>query len=264
MSRAVSIHIGVNQPQTRYPGHPLQHSEASAWRMAQLASQAGYHSLRVLRGSEATRHAVDEALADAAQTLKEGDILFLSFSGHGSRERDMDEDDGHGWDESWCLHDDILLDDKLAGFWRLFEPGVRILVVAESCFSGGCGRTGRRGAAHSLRATRRSTGQSPEPAGEATPCIREPPHDAGGIRASLLLVAASGEDQPSQDGVFTDHLLALWDDGAFRGSYCELYTKLRARLMSASSQEPQIVMLGAPDLAFPMETAFHRDGPARP
>lgn len=140
MSRAVSIHIGVNVPQGRLSGHPLRESETLAWRMAGLAERAGYDSLRVLRGPAATRRAVHEALTGAAGALGPGDTVFVSFAGHGLQEPDRDGDEGHGWDEGWCLADGVLVDDKLAGYWRLFDAGVRIVVVAESCYSGGSGR----------------------------------------------------------------------------------------------------------------------------
>jgi hypothetical protein len=82
-----------------------------------------------------------------------------------------------------------------------------------------------------------------------------------GIRASLLLISASSEDQAARDGLFTRYLLDVWNDGTFRGSYCDLYRRVRKHVMDeACGQEPQILMLGAPDLAFPMERAFRLGG----
>lgn len=271
MSRAVSIHIGVNQPRGRHVGRPLQYAEGSAWRMAELASQAGFGSILVLRGREATARALHEALAGAAQALSGGDLLLLSFSGHGSRVRDRNRDEGFGWDETWCLADEEVLDDKLAGYWRLFDAGVRIVVVSESCYGGGVGRDdddvppasppvhrppvmrdGGRGGWGGARGFR----ADPE-VEAAAPCIAVPPADDLGIAASLLLISASGEDQAARDGLFTRYLLDVWNDGTFRGSYCDLYRRVRKHVLAeACGQEPQILMLGAPDLAFPMERAF--------
>jgi hypothetical protein len=141
MRRAVSIHIGVNEPGGQDCKRAvLKHSEDAAWRMAVLASQAGYESLQVLRGRAATRLAVHDALAGAAGQLEAGDNLLVTFSGHGAQGKVAGVNEPR--DESWCLYDADLLDDKLAGYWRLFEPGVRIVVVSESCFSGGMGRAG--------------------------------------------------------------------------------------------------------------------------
>jgi hypothetical protein len=173
------------------------------------------------------------------------------------------------------LYDGELLDDKLAGYWRLFDPGVRIVVVSESCFGGGMRRTDdpavHAAAPHASDVPRvmrggRSPSRSaePDPVGDANPvasCIGEPPHDCDEIRASVLLLTASAEHQPAQDGLFTRCLLEVWQAGAFRGSYCQLYEEVKRRVMGIESdQEPQIQMLGSPDPGFPLLTAFHVDG----
>jgi hypothetical protein len=266
--RAVSIHIGVNEPQDCLGLPPLKCSEASAFRMAELADQAGFDQLLVLRGSEATHQAVDDALAGASRTLRGGDTLFVSFSGHGTLVRDRDGDERDGWDEAWCLHDGTLLDDKLAGFWRLFEAGVRIVVVAESCFGGGTMRDGDALCAHPpAPAPARVMRSGPvfrggaEPEQGAAPCIADPPRNADGIQASILLLAACAENLKAGDGLYTQKLLEVWSGGDFAGSYCKLHAEVSRRVTRARvCQVPQILMLGAPDLAFPLETAFHRRG----
>lgn len=273
MPRAASIHIGVNEPRDHHV--VLRHSEAAAWAMAGLASRAGYDSILVLRGPAATRAAVHEALAGAAGTLAAGDTLLVSFSGHGGQEKDKDLDERHGSDESWCLYDGSLLDDKLAGYWRLFDPGIRIVVVSESCYSGGMGRTGNSHVAHATEedaprvmrgnGTTRSGFRTPDPvttaAAEAVAsCIAEPPKDTCEIRASVLMLTASAEQQPAEEGLFTRCLLDVWAGGNFRGSYCRLYEEVKDRVMRArSGQSPQILMVGAPDAAFPLAPAFHLD-----
>jgi hypothetical protein len=274
MPRAVSIHIGVNQPWDCHTYEPLKHSEDTAWKMAELASQAGYQSLLVLRGETATRQAVHSALSGASQLLKRGDTLFVSFSGHGGREVDVDGDERDGEDETWCLADGHLLDDQLAAYWRLFERGVRIVVVAESCYGGGMGRTGDGQRLHGngvngpavvhrtihppLRGTVRSAGPA-EPAGCAVSFTVEQPRDACHIRASVLMLTASREDQRALDGVFTKCLLEVWDNGAAGDDYCGLYTKVRAKVMCEAGHEPQLLLLGTPDEEFPCAPAFRVD-----
>lgn len=261
MPRAVSIHVGVNYSHDRYAGRPLRHSEDAAWRMAELANRAGYLSVRVLRGAEASCGAVEEAVEAAARVLTAGDILFLSFSGHGSQEPDLDGDEGDGSDEAWCLHDGILRDDTLLMLWREFEEGVRILVVADCCFSGGSFRKD-----HAVRAAAphfRWRGRPVEPYVTSLPstCITQAPHDTDGIRASVLGISAAREFETAKDGVFTDHLMSVWADGAFAGTYCDLFRVVRARVFDSAGHEPQMMMLGAADLDFPLEPAFHVGGP---
>ncbi|HEU0302244.1 MAG TPA: hypothetical protein VFR37_22495, partial [Longimicrobium sp.] len=145
MSRAMSIHIGVNHPREPSNAPLITRSEESAGGMAQLALQAGYDSVLALRGKAATVAAVREALARARDGLVRGDTLFVSFSGHGGKVFDRNQDDardGDAHDETWCLSDAMLLDDDLCEYWRGFQHGVRIVVVSESCYSAGMRRTG--------------------------------------------------------------------------------------------------------------------------
>lgn len=253
-------------------GHPLRHSEGLAWRMAGLAERAGYESLLVLRGEAATRRAVHDALTAAAGSMTAGDTLLVSFAGHGCLEADENGDDGNGWDETWCLYDGEIVDDQLAGYWRLFQSGVRILVVADGCHSAGSCRDdddlmlAGDPAAPPPRVMRgenivfRASGDEPGGAADYTrSCIGAPPRDTDSIRASVLLLAAAGEAQKAQEGLFTHHLLDVWGEGTFPGTFCDLYRLVRDRVMveRATRQEPQILMLGSPDPGFPLERAFH-------
>jgi hypothetical protein len=304
MTQAISIHVGVNRPQGRHEAN-LVHSEASAWRMAQVAKQAGFQSMLVLRGAWATRAAVAGALQRAAEALEPEGNLLVTFSGHGCEQADMDMGalrERSGMDEGWCLHDGTLLDDELLTCWRRFKPGVRIVVVSESCHSGDVGRdeedldfcraagatlpprgegtvyrdgtvvyadgttihrdgtverpdgtTHRPGGASSLNGDTYRGGAG----GYGALCVAKPVSNDG-IAASLLLLAACQARQKAGDGLFSCHLLSVWDGGAFEGSYCELHHRIRERVMGdRNNQEPNIMLLGSADPAFAMEKAFH-------
>lgn len=273
MHRGISIHIGVNEPLS-IPASRLSESEKNAWKMAELASQAGYDAIHVLRGPQATRQAVGTLLADAVHALEPGQTLFVSFSGHGWRVLDLDGDEWDGWDETWCLHDADLVDDELAGYWRQLPAGARAVVVSDSCFGGGAGRGGEEtardelgDAARGRRAPRsvsrgraRGVKQAAQPSSAFVPRMSS---HTDGIRASVLWLAAASEDRHGQEGVYTPRLLDVWKGGAFRGSYCDLHHTLSTgvrREMQEHPQEPQLSMLGAPDPSFPQEVAFHLDG----
>jgi hypothetical protein len=275
MSHAVSIHIGVNDPQARSAfdnREQLIDSETAAWRMAELASQAGYDSMLVLRGQAATLAAAHASLWSASQLLTKGDTLLVTFSGHGGQVPDRNGDDPLGSDESWSLYDGELLDDQLCGYWRLFKAGVRIVVVSESCYSGGMMRSvdesKLRPVARPEEGLRRG-----EPYWVDTditkslrPAADEPSPDACGVRATVLMLTASGETQVARGGLFTDCLLKEWAGGNFSGSYRALYEAVKKRVMNIKSdQEPQILMMGAPAPEFPQAPAFRpQRGPARP
>jgi len=265
MSHAVSIHIGVNAPRagSAFDSRAwLSDSETAAWRMAELACQAGYDSMLVLRGQTATLAAVNASLWNASQLLAKGDTLLVTFSGHGGQVPDHDGDDPLGSDESWSLHDGELLDDQLCGYWRLFRGGVRIVVVSESCYSGGMMRTVDEDelfpAVHPGERRRRGEPDwVKEAMAKSGPAAVEPSRDPSGVRATVLMLTASGETQPAQGGLFTNSLLEVWGGGDFPGSYRELYEAVKRRVMSIKSdQEPQLLMLGAPDPDFPRAPAF--------
>jgi hypothetical protein len=268
MSHAVSIHIGVNEPGSGSSldmRARLEDSEAAAWRMAEMASQAGYDSMLVLRGQTATLAAVKAALWNVSQLLVEGDTLLVTFSGHGGKITDRNEDDPDRSDESWSLHDGELLDDQLSGFWRLFDTGVRIVVVSESCFSGGMMRSVDEDELRRLAPPVPPRRMRGEPAWQQEavmktmgPAVVEPSRDpGGGVRATVLMLTASGEAQPAEAGLFTACLLEVWAGGAFSGSYRELFDEVKKRVMRRKSeQQPQIMMLGARDVEFPDAPAF--------
>lgn len=308
MTQAISIHVGVNRPAGRHETD-LVHSEASALRMAQLAREAGFGSMLMLCGQWATRQAVVEALRRAAGLLGPEDHLLVTFSGHGCEQPDMDVGalrDRSGQDQGWCLADGTLLDDQLLTCWQQFKPGVRIVVVSESCYSGDVARDEPLDFCRAVGATLPPRGVSTRGAGTvyrdgtvvypdgttvhpdgtiehpegtverpgnpigdggdvhrgqaggyAGPCVSTP-SSKDGIQASVLLLAACQASQQARDGLFSCHLLSLWDGGAFGGSYCELYHRIRERIMAdASRQEPNIMVLGCGDSRIALEPAFH-------
>ncbi|HEX6037247.1 hypothetical protein [Longimicrobium sp.] len=288
----VSVHIGINAPLSSLQhARPLAYAELAAWRLAELASQAGYESVLVLQGRRATLSAVHHALVNAAEILTSGDVFFFSFTGFGTQATDADWDERPSGDDGWCLADGVLLKDTLAGYLRLFKPGVRIVVVEEGGFRGGSvrddddergeGAWGYRLSQYQDRhkprdvsdkvvyrddpvipryrgeVYRDSGAVTPATWGEA-PCIAVQPFGNDGIRASVLVLSGSQEDAWGQDGLFTRHLLEAWDEGSFRGSFCQLYQAVWKRVVAESTrQKPQIRMMGLPDPEFPFETAFH-------
>lgn len=291
MSQAVSLHIGVNEPKSASAADTrarLVDSEAAAWQMAELASQAGYGSMLVLRGETATLGAVNAALWNVSQLLADGDTLLVTFSGHGGQVPDREAEDPDGSDESWSLHDGELLDDTLCGYWRLFKAGVRIVVVSESCYSGGMMRSVDEDelpvAAPAERRRLRDAGMGSvgeagvppldAPAGPPrkraepgyqqaevlkvmAPVGVEPFRDPSGVRATVLMLTASSETRPARAGLFTRCLLGVWAGGTYSGSYRELFDEVKRRVMADNpDQEPQIMMLGAPDPEFPKASAF--------
>ena len=138
MPNARSIHIGLNYVDPgAYNGWDGELSGCinDATDMQSIADSLGYSSTR-LTDSEATSYRVISEIGSAADELESGDILFLSYSGHGGQVDDVNGEEDDSLDETWCLYDRQLVDDELFCLWSRFNPGVRVVVLSDSCHSG--------------------------------------------------------------------------------------------------------------------------------
>src|SRR5215210_5506007 len=124
MPTAHTINIGLNRVDpAHYHGWDgtLRACEADARDMEALATGLGYEGPMLLTQA-ATAEAVTGAIADAASRLRKGDILFLTYSGHGGQVPDLHGEEDDDMDETWVLYDRQLLDDELFALWGRFEP----------------------------------------------------------------------------------------------------------------------------------------------
>ncbi len=134
-----SLHIGLNQVDAAaYGGWNGQLSGCvnDALAMQRLADEAGYQSTILLDG-QATSQAVIGEIAWLARQAVPGDICLISYSGHGGQVDDLNADESDDKkDETWVCRDRQVVDDELAQMWSQFAPGVRVVVVSDSCHSG--------------------------------------------------------------------------------------------------------------------------------
>lgn len=134
--KALSLHIGLNNVDPSAYGFfvpPLGGCLNDADDMRALAQGQGFLT-RQLVESAATSAAVIDGIRTAASQLSSGDIFLLTYAGHGSQVPDPAEEDQRS--ETWVLWDRQLIDDELYALWGLFEPGVRVVVISDSCHSG--------------------------------------------------------------------------------------------------------------------------------
>lgn len=135
---ARSIHIGLNNVDpSAYNGWDgaLSGCINDAKDMQAIADSLGYQSM-LLTDSSATADRVIAEIGQTAADLKSGDILFLSYSGHGGQVEDVNGDEDDALDETWVLWDRQLIDDELYALWGRFAAGVRIVLLSDSCHSG--------------------------------------------------------------------------------------------------------------------------------
>ena len=104
--------------------------------MRDLAAGMGFRTRQLIDAaatSGAVVAAIDRRREDAERA---GDILLLTYSGHGSQVPDTMAEETDQLDETWVLWDRQLLDDELYDLWCRFAAGVRILLISDSCHSG--------------------------------------------------------------------------------------------------------------------------------
>ncbi len=137
MAQGLSIHIGLNHIDENVygPGNDLAGCVNDAHDMQALAVAQGFQTTLML-DEAATSGAVIQAISGAAQSLRAGDLLLLTYSGHGSQVPDRNGDEPDGQDETWCLYDRMLIDDELNQLWSQFAAGTRIVMLSDSCHSG--------------------------------------------------------------------------------------------------------------------------------
>lgn len=141
MPKGFSLHIGVNRvDQSHYLGlADLKAAVNDAKDYLHIAKNIfQYEKSAIFTDETATTHNVKSKLSEFATQLEADDILFLSYSGHGSLVEDphfkLKGDEAH--DQTWCLFDRQLLDDEIFEAFKKFKDGVRILVISDSCHSG--------------------------------------------------------------------------------------------------------------------------------
>jgi metacaspase-1 len=284
MARGISIHVGLN---TVDPDHydgwdgALNACEFDANDMRSLAESKAFQS-QILLTKDATADAVKAAITDAAKELGPGDILFMSYSGHGGRVPDKNnEEEPDRTDETWVLYDRQLVDDELYALWATFQPGVRVFVLSDSCHSGTVTKkleddevvpdevaTADTAAKQSPRyralprdkmiATYRQNAELYDQIQESVPRSTESASDVG---ATILLISGCQDDQLSLDGfsngLFTENLLAVWDKGAWAGSHKNFHEAIRSRM--PSKQQPNYTQVGAKNPDFEKQDPFTID-----
>jgi metacaspase-1 len=275
---AVSIALNFVDPK-QYGGWDgrLRGCEADARAMEALARKRGFES-RMLLNEEATSDQVKDAIQAAARTLKSGDILLLTYSGHGGQIRDLNNEEADGWDETWVLYDRQLIDDELYALWAQFQAGVRILAFSDSCHSGTVAHFRFYEALHQESATRAfGVIQGAEqplfraiPEEEASRNYEQdkrvydeiqeqyPAGDRGNVSATVILISGCQDNQLSVDlpagGAFTQALRRVWDNGSFEGSYSRFHRRIRAQM--PPTQSPGYLVVGAVNHVFEHQMPF--------
>jgi len=129
--------IGIND----YPGTGSDLAgcvnDANDW--AALLTKRGFKTA-TLFDNKATGAAMRAQIAATIGRAAAGDTVVIQYSGHGSFVPDDDGDEPDGNDECLCPYDisskGPITDDELFQIYSARKPGVRLVIISDSCHSG--------------------------------------------------------------------------------------------------------------------------------
>ena len=281
MARGMSVHVGLNEVDpNHYNGWDgaLTACEFDANDMESLAQSRGFETTKLLTPN-ATADAVTTAIESVASELAPGDIFFISYSGHGGQVPDSNgEGEEDRSDETWLAYDRQIVDDELYELWSKFKPGVRIIVLSDSCHSGSVNRaiTDEESVPDPVATAEEAAKQNPRfralPRDKMIATYEQNQDVYDGIQdrvesskssesnvgAGVLLISGCQDHQLSRDGfkngAFTGKLLEVWADGAWAGAYPAFHEAIRSQM--PDDQQPNYNPVGTPNPTFEQQDPF--------
>ena len=135
--KKTALCIGIND----YPGTGSDLAgcinDSADWRTA--LEKRGF-TVATLLNREATGKGITGAIRAALKQAESGDLVVIQYSGHGSFVPDTNGDETDGTDECLCPYDiqshGPLSDDTLFELFSARRPGVRLVMISDSCHSG--------------------------------------------------------------------------------------------------------------------------------
>lgn len=138
MAQGLSLHIGLNTiDSSKYIGkyQTLRNAENDTNFYYDLAVKNNFSAVKLI-GKDATSNNLLDNLKNYSTRLQSGDFCFISYSGHGTRVKDLNNDEIDGFDEVLVLYDRLFIDDEFQLCWAKFNQGVRIFFINDSCYNG--------------------------------------------------------------------------------------------------------------------------------
>ena len=117
-----------------------------------MLKSAGFRSVTTLVNRQATKSGIVGAFKRMAASCKQGDVVYVHYSGHGQQMTDVHNDEKDGLDECWIPYDACrkasatyhgekhLTDDELNVYLNAIRNKIgakgKLLVVIDACHSG--------------------------------------------------------------------------------------------------------------------------------
>lgn len=257
MPIGTSLHIGVPRVAPTLPeaAIPLQAAENDAMAMLTIAQQQGFRS-ETLIAERATADSILNSIRKSAACLQPGDIFLISFSGHG---RPLPGSQGRKHENAWVTYDRPVGREELHSLLSQFKKGVRIVGISDCCFS-------QKILPVKLNFLQEILGQSnfvieevPQAPIQARTRSRTGITTRNGkLKTTAIIFSSSRSNELSifltSHGLFTQKLLAVWDDTRFGGSYHDFFLAIRYAMMRI--QAPTYEVRGPRDPKFEEERPF--------
>ncbi len=201
---------------------PLKYSVKDAEGLAEITRQQGFTEVFLRTNEKATREAFVDLLEKNIARLAAGDLLVISFSGHGGQSNNVmfkDDEPFDGMDELLCFYDDILLDDVF--YYHLCQAveGAKIHIIIDSCHSGGMDKLEGPSAPLKLDLRKFRPESRIKNYSGFDKCQK--------LKASTLFWAAVSPHELAGNGLFTQTLIRLWHQDQGKLNNQLFYRKLK-------------------------------------
>lgn len=128
-----TICTGINN----YPGtsNDLQGcvNDANDW--SKILTNLGFE-VTTLLDSQVTCSSFKFIIQNTISKMTSGDVLVITYSGHGTQVTDTSGDEPDGYDEALYLYDGVFRDDEMREALSGITDGIHVFFISDSCFSG--------------------------------------------------------------------------------------------------------------------------------
>lgn len=131
------ICLGINDYSWLSPSASLRGCVRDAREWAELfADYFGFDEIHLLTDAAATPSGLQSAINRVKDRAVAGDLVAVTYSGHGTQVPDTDGDEADGYDEAIVLRGKVYTDDEIHADLSVFEPDINVVLVSDSCHSG--------------------------------------------------------------------------------------------------------------------------------
>lgn len=133
--KGYALHIGVDNtgPGVYTNFSPLSGCVNDAKALKSITEKEQFDEIVLLADSDAKRDRIKEVLSFFADKAIAGDLVVITYAGHGSQIPDTNGDEISGFDQVLVTYDGFLIDDEIYDLFLNFNEGVRVVWVGDSC-----------------------------------------------------------------------------------------------------------------------------------